>query len=154
MDAERIPRIDESSPDYWEESQNILVILAHPDDPEFFCGASIARWTSAGHQVSYCLLTCGDKGTKDRNLSSEELCNIRHTEQLEAAKVLGVTKVRFLDYPDGYLLPNLDLRKDITRIIRQDYQLMAKRAVELLMNRINGDVSTTKVELIKAEFIV
>lgn len=108
------------SSERWENKQNILVILAHPDDPEFFCGGTIARWTTNGHQVSYCLLTCGDKGTKDRNLSPDELCTIRHTEQLNAANVLGVTKVKFLDYPDGYLLPNLELRKDITRVIREE----------------------------------
>jgi len=112
--------IDESSTDEWEKPQKILVILAHPDDPEFFCGASIARWTNAGHQVIYRLLTCGDKGTKERDLTAIELCAIRRTEQNEAANVLGVTEVRFLDYPDGYLIPNLELRKDITRIIRQE----------------------------------
>lgn len=106
-------------PDQWDGPQRILVVLAHPDDPEFFCGGSIARWVAAGHQVSYCLLTCGDKGTKDRNLTSEELCNIRNKEQMAAAKVLGVTQVRFLDYPDGYLVPDLNLRKDITREIRR-----------------------------------
>jgi LmbE family N-acetylglucosaminyl deacetylase len=108
------------APDHWEKQQKILVVLAHPDDPEFFCGATIARWTQAGHQVNYCLLTCGDKGTKDRNLSSEELCKIRKVEQLDAAKILGVSQVRFLNYPDGYLIPDLNLRCDITRVIRQE----------------------------------
>jgi LmbE family N-acetylglucosaminyl deacetylase len=107
-------------PDQWDGPQRILVVLAHPDDPEFFCGGSIARWVAAGHLVSYCLLTCGDKGTKDRNLTSEELCNIRNKEQMAAAKVLGVTQVRFLDYLDGYLVPDLNLRKDITREIRRE----------------------------------
>jgi LmbE family N-acetylglucosaminyl deacetylase len=112
--------VNEGLPEGWENKQDILVILAHPDDPEFFCGGSIARWTTNGHHVSYCLLTCGDKGTKDRNISSEELCSIRHREQLNAANILGVKKVKFLDYPDGYLLPNLELRKDITRVIREE----------------------------------
>lgn len=107
-------------PENWETPQKILVILAHPDDPEFFCGASIARWTSAGHNVSYCLLTCGDKGTNDRSISSQELCAIRNEEQASAGQVLGVTKIRFLNFPDGYLVPDLNLRKDITRVIRQE----------------------------------
>lgn len=107
-------------PENWETPQKILVILAHPDDPEFFCGASIARWTSAGHNVIYCLLTCGDKGTSDRSISPEELCALRNKEQASAAEVLGVTKIRFLDFPDGYLVADLDLRKDITRVIRQE----------------------------------
>ena len=111
---------DAEPPDNWEEPQKILVILAHPDDPEFFCGGSLARWTSAGHHVSYCLLTCGDKGTRDREIAPESLCALRQDEQLAAAAVLGVHQVRFLDYPDGYLVPDLKLRRDITRIIRQE----------------------------------
>jgi LmbE family N-acetylglucosaminyl deacetylase len=108
------------SPDQWDKSQNVLVILAHPDDPEFFCGGTIARWTAAGHTVSYCLLTCGDKGTKDREVTPEMLCSVRQTEQIAAAAVLGVHRVRFLNYPDGYLTPDLHLRRDITRVIRQE----------------------------------
>jgi LmbE family N-acetylglucosaminyl deacetylase len=107
------------APDAWETPQRILVILAHPDDPEFFCGATLARWTRAGHEVIYWLLTCGDKGTPDRSISSEQLCGIRHQEQQKAAAVLGVHEVHFLDYPDGYLVPDLTLRKEITRIIRK-----------------------------------
>ena len=96
------------------------MILAHPDDPEFFCGGTIARWTLAGHRVSYCLLTCGDKGTKDRSIDTTTLCNLRQREQRAAAAVLGVKEVRFLDHPDGYLVPDLNLRKEITRVIRQE----------------------------------
>lgn len=111
---------DTSLPDQWEKPQKILVILAHPDDPEFFCGATIARWTAAGHSVSYCLLTCGDKGTKDREITPEMLCSRRQSEQIAAAAVLGVRHVRFLNYPDGYLTADLHLRRDITRLIRQE----------------------------------
>lgn len=107
------------APDAWETRQRILVVLAHPDDPEFFCGASVARWTAAGHEVIYCLLTCGDKGTNDRSMTSEQLCAIRHREQKAAAAVLGVHEVQFLGYPDGYLAPDLELRRAITRIIRR-----------------------------------
>ncbi len=105
-------------PDSWETPQRILVILAHPDDPEFFCGASVARWTRAGHEVIYWLLTCGDKGTADRSISSEALCGLRQVEQRAAAAVLGVHEVHFLGYPDGYLVADIELRKEITRIIR------------------------------------
>lgn len=105
-------------PENWTTPQRILVVLAHPDDPEFFCGASIARWTNAGHEVRYCLLTCGDKGTKDRNLESGQLCEIRQNEERNAAKILGVGSVSFLCHPDGYLVADLALRRDITRVIR------------------------------------
>ena len=105
--------------DGWKDKQKILVVLAHPDDPEFFCGASIARWIRAGHIVEYCLLTCGDKGTKDRAISTADLCSVRQMEQRAAAAVLGASAVCFLGYEDGYLVPSLELRKDITRVIRQ-----------------------------------
>lgn len=103
----------------WETPQQILVILAHPDDPEFFCGGTLAQWIAAGHTVHYCLLTCGDKGSDDRQLSSAELCAMRLDEQRAAARVLGVESVRFLDFPDGYLTPDMELRKAVTRVIRQ-----------------------------------
>jgi LmbE family N-acetylglucosaminyl deacetylase len=113
-------RADSISPDAWETPQKILVLLAHPDDPEFFCGATLARWSKANHHIHYCLLTCGDKGTKDRNLLPDQLCGIRQNEQRAAAAVLGVENVRFLAYPDGYLVPDLKLRRDITRIVREE----------------------------------
>jgi LmbE family N-acetylglucosaminyl deacetylase len=97
----------------------VLVVLAHPDDPEFFCGGTIARWAASGREITYCLLTRGDKGSDDDSLSIQELGEIREVEQRSAAKVLGVHEVMFLKELDGYVLPNLDLRRDIVRIIRQ-----------------------------------
>ncbi len=102
----------------WNQTQKILVILAHPDDPEFFCGASIARWTARGHQVVYWLLTKGDKGTNDREMQPPALTSIREDEQKMAAWILGVNEVHFLCNPDGFLAPNLELRREVTRIIR------------------------------------
>lgn len=110
--------LEDKAADHWDSTQKILVILAHPDDPEFFCGGTINRWILAGHEVSYCLLTCGDKGTKDLTLTSDVLCSIRQREQRAAAKILGVEEITFLGYPDGYLVPDINLRHDITRIIR------------------------------------
>ncbi len=104
----------------WEQPQKILVILAHPDDPEFFCGATIARWTSQGHKVVYYLLTKGDKGTNDHNLQPETLMEIREGEQKKAAQVLGVPEVHFLTNPDGFLASSLELRREVTRIIRME----------------------------------
>ena len=108
--------------DHWETSQKILVILAHPDDPEFFCGATLARWARAGHQITYYLLTCGDKGfnpTTHPEMTPEKLCEIRYVEQANAAKVIGAKPPLFLNRADGYLFPDLDLRRDVVRIIRQ-----------------------------------
>jgi len=104
---------------FWKEPKKILVILAHPDDPEFFCGATIAKWVRQGHQVLYCLLTKGDKGVNERFQTTEDIRLLRMEEQTQAAAVLGVTDITFLDNEDGYLIPSLELRKDVTRIIRQ-----------------------------------
>jgi LmbE family N-acetylglucosaminyl deacetylase len=109
-------------PENWEKPQNILVILAHPDDPEFFCGATIARWTAGGHRVTYQLLCCGDKGWNPKSpagLTSDQLCGLRREEQANAGKILGVKDIQFLDHQDGLLVPDLDLRKEIVRIIRK-----------------------------------
>jgi len=111
--------VEKPNPDDWEKPQRILVILAHPDDPEFFCGATLARWASAGHEIRYCLLTCGDKGSSDPTTSKEDLCSKRVVEQQAAAAVLGVKGVKFLGYPDGYVVPDLGMRKEVVRVIRQ-----------------------------------
>ena len=97
----------------------VLVVLAHPDDPEFYCGGTIARWAASGRDITYCLLTRGDKGSDDDRLSTQELAEIREVEQRAAAKTLGVHDVLFLKELDGYVLPTLDLRRDIVRVIRQ-----------------------------------
>ena len=110
----------QNAPDSWDKKQKIVVILAHPDDPEFFCGATLAKWASAGHDIVYCLLTCGDKGAPNREIDPDELCSTRVVEQRAAAAVLGVKNVRFLGYADGYVVPDLDLRREITRVIRQE----------------------------------
>ncbi len=110
---------DTAAPGTWESPQSILVILAHPDDPEFFCGGTIARWASEGRSVRYCLLTRGDKGSDAVDADPRALGRLRASEQLAAAQVLGVEGVEFLDYPDGYLTPDLKLRKDVVRVIRQ-----------------------------------
>ena len=109
-------------PGQWSLRQTILVILAHPDDPEFFCGATLARWARAGHDITYYLLTCGDKGFNPAThpeMTPEKLCGIRHEERLNAAKIIGAKAVHFLDRADGYLIPDLDLRRDVVRLIRQ-----------------------------------
>jgi LmbE family N-acetylglucosaminyl deacetylase len=106
----------------WETSQKILVILAHPDDPEFFCGATLAKWARAGHELTYLLLTCGDKGfnpTTQPDMTTDKLCALRHVEQRNAANVIGAKAVHFLDVEDGYLIPSLDLRRDVVREIRR-----------------------------------
>ena len=103
----------------WQGNKEILVVLAHPDDPEFFMGATIARWIDAGHCVRYLLLTKGDKGAKDENLAFEVITKTRVQEQEEAGKILGVSSIECLDYEDGYIVPDLPLRKAVVRAIRK-----------------------------------
>jgi len=105
---------------FWDSPQKILIILAHPDDPEFFLGGTIAKWILEGHIVSYCLLTRGEKGI------NEEFCdrdvnfikNLRSEEQERAAGILGVNDIFFYDNPDGYLFPDLLVRRQIVRTVR------------------------------------
>ena len=82
---------------------DILVVVAHPDDAEFGAAGSVAKWTAAGKSVVYVLCTNGDKGTSDRGITSEELSRIRQQEQREAATLLGVKEVVFLDMLDQQL---------------------------------------------------
>ena len=101
------------------ELNRVLVILAHPDDPEFFCGATIAKWAREGKHIRYCMLTCGDKGSDDPGMTHDQLCDIRHVEQTSAARVLGLTDLVWLSYPDGELLPTLESRLRVAREIRR-----------------------------------
>jgi len=103
----------------WQGHKEILLILAHPDDPEFFMGGTIARWVAQGHTVRYVLLTKGDKGAVDETITPTALMAIRVKEQNNAAQVLGVKSVEFLDYPDGMIWPVLEIRRTIVRMIRK-----------------------------------
>jgi LmbE family N-acetylglucosaminyl deacetylase len=99
-------------------SMNILVVVAHPDDPEFFCGGTIARWTSEGHAVSYLIVTDGAKGNDDPSIDGPTLIALRQTEQRAAGAEIGVTDIRFLTYGDGELANTLALQRDIVRHVR------------------------------------
>lgn len=96
-----------------------MVVVAHPDDAEFGCAGSVAKWVSEGIEMYFVLVTDGSKGSDDPAMSPEELVRIRREEQLAAARELGVTDVEFLGYPDAYVQHTLDLRRDITRAIRK-----------------------------------
>lgn len=96
----------------------VLVVLAHPDDPEFYCGGTVARWAAEGREVSYCLLTRGDKGADDSAIDPDAVAQTREAEQRAAARVLGVRDVIFMDRPDGFLVPDLELRREVVGILR------------------------------------
>lgn len=102
----------------WSDQKRILVILAHPDDPEFFCGGMIARWCRLKHDVRYCLLTKGQSGFPDPKVERSTIENTRIEEQRAAAKLLGVSDVHFMEYMDGSLVADLKLREEIIKYIR------------------------------------
>ena len=103
----------------WSKKKKILIILAHPDDPEFFMGATLSRWGKLGHEIHYVLLTTGQKGSQDVSQTPAGLTEIRKQEQQNAANALGIKSVQFWDYVDGELMPDLNLRKRLVRLIRQ-----------------------------------
>jgi len=107
--------------------ERALVVVAHPDDLDFGAGGTIAAWTGAGIEVSYCICTDGDAGGFDPDVPRSAIAGIRQAEQRAAAKELGVEDVTFLGYPDGRLLVSVELRRDISRVIRQ------KRPQRLMM---------------------
>ena len=98
--------------------ERVLVVVAHPDDCDFGCAGTTARWTDAGVNISYVIVTDGDAGGFDRSITRKEMATIRRREQTEAAAEVGVTDLTFLGYPDGRLTPSIELRRDIARVIR------------------------------------
>lgn len=99
--------------------ERVLVVISHPDDGEFGAGATIAWLTAMGARVDYVVTTDGSKGTEDPDVTPEQLSTTRQAEQRTAADLLGVTDIVHLGYPDGYLQPTLELRRDVTRQIRR-----------------------------------
>ena len=110
---------DSTETDVDEGVERILVVTAHPDDVDFGSAGSVATWTDAGIEVVYCIVTDGDAGGFDRDVPRHVMAETRRAEQTAAAKVVGVTELHFLGHPDGRLEPTLDLRRDISRVIRQ-----------------------------------
>ena len=97
----------------------VLVVAAHPDDVDFGMAGTVATWTAAGTEVAYLIVTDGDAGGFDRSISRPEMAAMRRDEQRAAAKTVGVDQVMFLGYTDGRLVPSIELRRDISRVVRQ-----------------------------------
>ena len=97
----------------------MAVIAAHPDDPDHGCAGTCAVWAEMGHHVTYVIVTNGDKGSDDAHLSQADLIATREREQRAAAEILGLAGCLFLGKPDGMVVPDLELRRDIVRVIRK-----------------------------------
>jgi LmbE family N-acetylglucosaminyl deacetylase len=98
--------------------QRAMAIYAHPDDAEFGMAGTVAKWAKAGVEFTYCMVTNGASGSQDPDMTRERLRDIRAAEQSEAAKILGVRNVVFLEFEDGYLEPTIDVRRAVARQIR------------------------------------
>jgi LmbE family N-acetylglucosaminyl deacetylase len=104
--------------EYWTPAR-ALVVAAHPDDIEFGCAGTVARWVGEGAHVTYALVTNGAAGSSDPEMTRERLAELRVAEARAAAKVVGVDRVEFLGYEDGLLEPTLEVREKIVRLIRR-----------------------------------
>src|SRR4051812_21348529 len=93
--------------------------MAHPDDVDFGAAGTIAQLTDSGVEVTYCIITDGDAGGFDPAVPRGQIAGIRRAEQTAAAKEVGVSDVRFLGYADGRLEVSLELRRDLSRVIRE-----------------------------------
>ncbi|WP_426996386.1 PIG-L deacetylase family protein [Pseudarthrobacter sp. N5] len=98
--------------------ERVLCFTAHPDDIDFGAAGTIAAWTAAGVQVSYCLMTDGDAGGFDP-ADREEIIALRTAEQQRAAELVGVSDVRHLHQRDGYLEPSHEVIRGVVRLIRE-----------------------------------
>src|ERR671937_402929 len=99
--------------------ERAMAIYAHPDDAEFGMAGTVARWARAGVEMTYVLITNGASGSQDPKMTRKRLAAIRKAEQDAAAKILGVKRVVYLGYEDGYLYPTLEVRRDVARVVRQ-----------------------------------
>ncbi len=99
--------------------KSAMTIFAHPDDAEFSCSGAVAKWARAGCEITYILITSGNAGTHDTTYTPESLMEVREREQRNACAVLGVKHIEFLRHDDGRLVADLNLRRELVRLIRQ-----------------------------------
>jgi LmbE family N-acetylglucosaminyl deacetylase len=96
-----------------------LVLFAHPDDAEFSCGGTVARWSRDGCEVHYVCITDGSAGSNDPGTTRDAMREVRTRELQAAADVLGVASVTFLGELDGFLEVTPATRRKVTREVRR-----------------------------------
>jgi LmbE family N-acetylglucosaminyl deacetylase len=120
-----------------EAPARVLVICAHPDDVDFGAAGTVAALTDAGTEVTYCIVSSGEAGSDHLDLAAGPLAELRETEQRAAAKEVGVDDVEFLHHPDGRIEASLDLRRDLSAVIRRVRpDVVVSQSPERLFSRI------------------
>lgn len=119
IQAHEEPVEDAIEPREFPLGKRVLLIFAHPDDMEFGCGGTAARWSDEGCEICLCVVTDGASGSDDPEMTPAKLAQTRKVEQLAANKLLGIGSLVNLDRPDGMVVPDLALRRDLVRVIRQ-----------------------------------
>lgn len=104
----------EAFPTDWRTA---LVLVPHPDDPEYGCAAAVAKWTSQGKTVHYALACRGEVGIA--GMAPEEAGPLREAEQLRSAAIVGVQDVQFWDFPDSQIRNTPELRATIADTITE-----------------------------------
>ena len=100
--------------------EHVLVVIAHPDDAEFWAAGTIAQWTDAGAGLTYCVLTDGENGSHDPDIPRGQIPAVRRVEQRKAAELLKVSDVRFMGLNEGLIDPaSRELHEQLVRMIRQ-----------------------------------
>ena len=105
--------------DIQDTRPRVMAIFAHPDDAEFLCSGTIARFVQSGYRAQYVLATSGDKGSDDRSATPQQLATTREAEQLAAARILGVEEVTFLRHSDGEVEVSIPFRRELSLVLRQ-----------------------------------
>ncbi len=103
----------EPLPEDWTRA---LAVVAHPDDMEYGAACAVAKWTGAGKDVRYLLVTRGEAGIAA--MHPEESIRARAGEQERSCAAVGVENLEFLDYSDGLVVEGLELRRDLAAAIR------------------------------------
>jgi LmbE family N-acetylglucosaminyl deacetylase len=96
-----------------------LAIYAHPDDPDVSCGGTLAAWAKAGCEVRILLCTDGGKGSTDPSVDPDELATRRAVESADAGALIGVVGLECLNYPDGGLVDDPELRGTLVAAVRR-----------------------------------
>jgi LmbE family N-acetylglucosaminyl deacetylase len=104
----------EHLPEDWSRA---LAVVAHPDDMEYGAASAVSRWTRSGKEVAYVMVTRGEAGISD--MAPAEVGPIRAEEQRASCDRVGVSQLEFLDHPDGLVVCDLALRRDLAEVVRR-----------------------------------